>query len=228
MCHNTCTPPPHLTPSSHLTPHTASSHHPHTSLTPHPHPQTITQELYKHQSSLETISNKLHPILAVLNSDETPNLDELVQQVETNHKSLKQIENNLLDINIVSSQDNLSINPSETELLSRSKTISEGTRKPHTRSFSDVGVNEQIKHLLESKEVQPPVKVKGQREGHYAEIGSLREEILKRQFSVGTSNVPLPSLRGGVPNSAEVEGQRSSLYERVELPSPLVDFDHVS
>ncbi len=152
-----------------------------------------------------------------------------MQQVETNHKSLKQIENNLLDINIVSSQDNVSINPSETDLLSRSKTISEGTRKPeiHTRSFSDVGVNEQIKHLQESKEVEPPVKVKGQHEGHYAEIGSLREEILKRQFSVGTSNVPLPSLRGGVPNSAEVEGQRSSLYERVELPSPL-EFDHVS
>ena len=129
------------------------------------------------------------------------------------------------------SQDNLAISPSETKLLSRSKTISEGVKKLpniHTRSFSEVGVNEQLKQFQESKEIEPPVKVKGQREGHYAEIGSLREEILNRQFSVGSSNVPQPSLRDGVPNSAEVEGQRSSLYERVELPSPLVDFDHVS
>lgn len=187
-------------------------------------PQTLTQELYKRQSALEVISDKLQPILAVLNFDETPSLDELVQQVETNGKSLEQIETNLLDLNIGLSQDNIATN-SDAE-LPRSRTISEGMRKhfeAHSRSVSSG-------HIKQKSEIEPPVlNTNGQqREGNYAEIGSLREDILNRQFAVGSSNVPGPSLRG-VQRSSEIEGQRSSsLYERLELPSPLAEFDHVS
>ncbi len=185
--------------------------------------QTLSQELYKRQSTLEVISDKLQPILAVLNFDETPSLDELVQQVESNSKNLAQIEINLLNLNIGTSQDNLATKNSERE-LTRSRTISEGTRKHNeTNTLSISG------HIKQRSEIIEPLpSVKGQQEDNYAEIGSLRVEILNRQFSVGSSNIPGPSLRGRVQSSSEVEGQTSSLYEKLELPSPLAEFDHVS
>lgn len=206
---------PHTTQA--LPPHSPSHHtHPHTT-------QTLTQELYRHQSSLETISNKLQPILAVLNSDETPNLDELVCQVENNRKSLRQIETNLQDINIESSCDNLSPNSLETE-FPRSKASSEGIRKhsnTYVRSFNEMGVNEQIKQLQKGKQIEPPPKSKGRDDDQYAEIGSLQAQILSERGSG-------PDSRGGTQRPTAIQDQRPSLYERLDLPSPLVEFDHVS
>ena len=181
--------------------------------------QTLTQQLHTHQSTLDIISDKLHPLLAVLNPDETPNLDELVRQVETNRKSLKQIDINLSDINIGASRDNLRLNSPEPE-IPRSMTVSEGVKwntPGHGRSFSDVGVNEQIKQLQGNSEPKTSPRVQGQDDGQYAEIGSLRMQILNRQLSGGIS----PKPAGG-------EGQRSNMFDRMELPSPLVEFDHVS
>ncbi len=179
--------------------------------------------MYKHQSALEVISDKLQPILAVLNSDDTPSLDELVQQVETNGKSLEQIEANLLDLNIGLSQDSISMG-SETE-LPRSKTISEGMRKhfeTHTRLVSE--------HVKQRSEIEPPSDSRGQQEDPYAEIGSLRAEILDGQLSVGSSKVPGPSLSGSLRRGSDIGpgDQRSSLFDKLELPSPLAEFDHVS
>ena len=78
-------------------------------------------------------------------------------------------------------------------------------------------------------------KVEGQSEDHYAEIGSIRAEILGNRFPKGDSLVPGPSLKGGVarvPVDIVIGGEKrgSSVYASVEevLSSPFVDYDHVS
>lgn len=81
----------------------------------------------------------------------------------------------------------------------------------------------------------PERKAKRQSEDHYAEIGSLRAEILGSRFPNGASVVPGPSLKADVPRGPRdlvIGGEKriSSVYASVEevLPSPFVDYDHVS
>jgi len=174
---------------------------------------------------MDYISDKLHPLMAVLNTDESPVLDELVKQVEQNQKQLKTIESNLSEISISRSTDNLSSGVA----IPRSLTVSEGVKNiiTHERAFSEISMDEQIKQLQQTELRPKPLAIDDQIkqlkqaelrprtrdvDDQYAEIGGLRNEILGG--STGGSLVPGPSVRGP--------------YQRLDLPSPLVESDHVS
>ena len=180
-----------------------------------------------------TITEKIHPITAVLNPDDSAALRDLIFQVDSHTKSLLQLETNLqvigLDLKDYS-LDKAKAKGGEDSL--------ESGKFHNSSSHSFQGSGQKATEKTRTSEFDD-------NDGNYAEIDALREQILKSRSKApapivilgqadsdsGKSNGPVMTsgqhLRYvGSPSTSTVP---PGLYERVEevLPSPFADYDLV-
>ena len=196
--------------------------------------QALDQDLQKKQESLLAITEKIQPITAVLNPDDSAALRDLISQVDSHTKSLLQLENSLQVIE-------LSLREHDQD---RTKAKGDSKFQDSLRS-QDSGKYQESGRFQGSGRVGENLKTSETEDsdGNYAEIDALRAQILR-----SCAKVPAPSLvsgqasngsgQGSTPQSGSGRhpgGQSTSavppaLYERVQeiLPSPLADYDLVS
>ena len=199
-------------------------------------PQSLDEDLRRKQESLLVITDKIHPITAVLSPDDSSTLRDLIFQIDNHTKLLLQLENSLQIIGL----DLKEHDQDKTKVQDNIQAQESG--RFHGNGGKLPG-NGRVGESAKSSEFDDD-------DGNYADIDALRNQILNSR-----SKVPVPSLisrqtlgqasnGSGRSNGATngPVGQRRpaaspsgsafapALYERVEevLPSPMADYDLVS
>ena len=202
--------------------------------------QTLDHDLQKKKEALLVITEKIHPITAVLNPDESSSLRDLIFQVDSHTKSLLQLENSLEVVGLDLKEYDRDKPKAKSDINDMD---SHDSGKSQDSSKKQQGGAQRVKEKAKTSEFDDS-------DGNYAEIDALREQILKSR-----SKVPVPNLISGRSSGqASSEYQQSNgpvnvsglgrrplgspstsavppgLYERVEevLPSPFADYDLVS
>lgn len=193
------------------------------------HFKSLDQDLQKKKESLLLVTEKIHPITAVLNPDESAALRDLIFQVDNHTKLLLQLENSLQVVGL----DLKEHDQDKTKVKSDVQDSVQSQDSGKFRGSSRAGESMKLSEFDDS-------------DGNYAEIDALREQILRSRSKVpapatglinGVDSCPQSNGSLNVPGSHHRPAASPStsaappgLYERVEevLPSPFADYDLVS